>query len=125
MQFNLSDRASFEAFGSRPPRLDIASIDEAANLNEAEQVDVLHSASISADEPAPSFNFADEQAPNARVHETPVIEPSISRELKTGFSWAAFAGGLASFAWIGGAIGVPLSTYGLNAILAMDPAMQT
>ena len=126
MQFNFSDRASFEAFGSHPPRLDVATASEAANLNEAEQVDVLGSTAISADEPAPpSFHFDEEPAAKAEAPDMQVIEPSIARDLKTGFSFASFAGGLASFAWIGGAIGVPLSTYGIDAILAMDPAMQT
>lgn len=120
MQFNLSDRASFEAFGN--PR---ASVDEAANLNEAESVDALHGATISADEPeANNYNFAEPEPFGSTADEAPVIEPSIARDLKGGFSFASFAGGLASFAWIGGAIGVPLSAYGLNAILAMDPAMQ-
>ncbi len=44
--------------------------------------------------------------------------------LKNGFSWAAFAGGLAAFTWIGAAIGVPLSYFGIDAVLSMDPAMQ-
>jgi hypothetical protein len=47
-----------------------------------------------------------------------------ARKVKTPFSWAAFAGGLAALVWIGGAIGAPLSYYGVDAVMAMDPAMQ-
>ena len=47
-----------------------------------------------------------------------------SRKVKTPFSWAAFAGGLAALLWIGGAIGAPLSYYGVDALMTMDPAMQ-
>lgn len=47
-----------------------------------------------------------------------------ARKVKTPFSWAAFAGGLAALVWIGGAIGAPLSYYGVDALMAMDPAMQ-
>lgn len=43
---------------------------------------------------------------------------------KGGFSWAAFAGGLAAFTWIGAAVGAPLSYFGIDAVLSMDPAMQ-
>ena len=45
-------------------------------------------------------------------------------EIKTGFSWAAFSGGLAALVWIGAAIGGPLSIYGIDAIMRLDPAMQ-
>lgn len=44
--------------------------------------------------------------------------------VKGGFSWAAFAGGLAAFIWIGAAVGAPLSYFGIDAVLSMDPAMQ-
>lgn len=40
------------------------------------------------------------------------------------FSWAGFAGGLAALAWIAGAIGGPLSSFGVEAVMALDPAMQ-
>mgnify|MGYP006908230968 CR=1 FL=1 len=45
-------------------------------------------------------------------------------KVKTGFSWAGFAGGLAALVWIAGAIGGPLSYFGVDAVMAMDPAMQ-
>ena len=54
----------------------------------------------------------------------PVIEPQEPAKVKTGFSWAGFMGGLAALVWIGGAIGGPLSYYGVEAVMAMDPAMQ-
>ena len=46
------------------------------------------------------------------------------RKVKTGFSWAGFMGGLAALVWIAGAIGGPISYFGLNNVMAMDPAMQ-
>jgi len=53
-----------------------------------------------------------------------VIEPERPVKVKTGMSWAAFSGGLAAFVWLIGAIGGPLSYFGVNAVMAMDPAMQ-
>lgn len=50
--------------------------------------------------------------------------PQQQQHVKTAFSWAGFAGGLAALVWIGGAIGGPLSYFGVNAVLAMDPAIQ-
>ncbi len=46
------------------------------------------------------------------------------RKVKTGFSWAGFMGGLAALVWIVGAIGGPISYFGLTNVMAMDPAMQ-
>lgn len=43
---------------------------------------------------------------------------------KGAFSWAGFAGGLAALVWIGAAIGGPLSYFGAQGVMAMDPAMQ-
>lgn len=63
-----------------------------------------------------------DKAPEA-VEET-IPETPKPKKVKTDFSWAAFAGGLAAFVWIAGAIGGPLSYYGVNAVLTMDPAMQ-
>lgn len=60
----------------------------------------------------------------ASMEITQVIEPVTRQEIKTAFSWAGFAGGLAALVWIAGAIGGPLSYYGLDAVMAMDPAMQ-
>jgi hypothetical protein len=47
-----------------------------------------------------------------------------TEKVKTGFSWAGFAGGLAALIWIGGAIGGPISYFGINGVMSMDPAMQ-
>ena len=56
--------------------------------------------------------------------EPAVVEPQREIKVKTGFSWAGFAGGLAALVWIAGAIGGPLSYFGVDAVMAMDPAMQ-
>ncbi len=52
------------------------------------------------------------------------IEPVKPREIKTGFSWAAFSGGLAALVWVAGAIGGPLSYFGIDAVMQMNPLMQ-
>jgi hypothetical protein len=54
-------------------------------------------------------------------------EPRAANEnekVKTGFSWAGFTGGLAALIWIGGAIGGPISYFGVDGVMGMDPAMQ-
>lgn len=56
--------------------------------------------------------------------EPAVVEPKREAKVKTGFSWAGFAGGLMALVWIAGAIGGPLSYFGVDAVMAMDPAMQ-
>lgn len=61
--------------------------------------------------------------------ETPIEEasmptPEAPRVQVGGFSWAGFAGGVAALVWIAGAIGGPLSYFGIDAVMAMDPAMQ-
>ena len=59
------------------------------------------------------------------LHEAPaVVEPKRKAKVKTGFSWAGFAGGVMALVWIGGAIGGPLTYFGADAVMAMDPAMQ-
>lgn len=47
-----------------------------------------------------------------------------TEKVKTGFSWAGFTGGLAALTWIGAAIGGPISYFGVEGVLSMDPAMQ-
>src|SRR5690348_4756693 len=62
-----------------------------------------------------------------RENEPAVVEydhPEAPAKVKTGFSWAGFMGGLAALVWIVGAIGGPISYFGLNNVMAMDPAMQ-
>jgi len=56
--------------------------------------------------------------------EPAVVEPKRNTKVKTGFSWAGFAGGLMALVWIAGAIGGPLTYFGVEAVMAMDPAMQ-
>lgn len=56
--------------------------------------------------------------------EPAVVEPKRNTKVKTGFSWAGFAGGLMALVWIGGAIAGPLTYFGVEAVMAMDPAMQ-
>ncbi len=54
-------------------------------------------------------------------------EPQLANDadtVKTGFSWAGFTGGLAALVWIGGAIGGPISYFGVDGVMGMDPAMQ-
>ncbi|PZO52088.1 MAG: hypothetical protein DCF16_10080 [Alphaproteobacteria bacterium] len=59
-----------------------------------------------------------------RAEEPQLIDPQRTQKVKTGFSWAGFTGGLAALVWVGAAIGGPLSYYGVDAVMAMDPAMQ-
>ncbi len=65
---------------------------------------------------------------NEKVNEEPIVREydteTAPRKLKTGFSWAGFMGGLAALVWIAGAIGGPISYFGLHTIMVMDPAMQ-
>lgn len=68
-------------------------------------------------------DFADEFEPTAH-EEPPVVEPKREIKVKTGFSWAGFAGGLMALVWTAGAIGGPLTYFGVEAMMAMDPAMQ-
>src|SRR5262245_5669576 len=45
----------------------------------------------------------------------PVLANRKPKKITGGFSWAAFSGGLAALVWIAGAIGGPISFYGVNA----------
>jgi hypothetical protein len=68
---------------------------------------------------------AEELTQDINAAEPATIEPTAPpQRVSGGFSWAGFAGALAAFVWIGGAIGGPLSYFGVDAVLAMDPAMQ-
>jgi len=79
-------------------------------------------------DPFEVFGDADANVSAPELNQTAVEEPTtIQPEAPRptgGFSWAGFAGGLAAFVWIAGAIGGPLSYYGVEAVMAMDPAMQ-
>jgi hypothetical protein len=68
-------------------------------------------------------DFAEDFEPIAH-EEPPVVEPKREIKVKTGFSWAGFAGGLMALVWTAGAIGGPLTYFGVEAVMAMDPAMQ-
>ncbi len=108
MYYEEDERDPFEAFGD----VDSAA-DAASDLDFDPDFDAeLERAALAAgpEHKAGRFDqYAPEHAP------APV---------KTGFSWAGFLGGIASLIWIGGAIGGPLTYYGLDSVMSMDPAMQ-
>lgn len=104
MNFNNHDddeRDPFELFGDR-----------AEDSHESSSLDDF--------EPTPF----DRQTVATTATEPQTIQPLEPVKIKNGFSWAGFAGGLAALAWIAGAIGGPLSYFGVDAVMAMDPAMQ-
>ncbi|MGD9967615.1 MAG: hypothetical protein AB7T59_13925 [Hyphomonadaceae bacterium] len=68
--------------------------------------------------------FTRDEFSATQIHETSVIEPQREIKVKTGFSWAGFAGGVMALVWIAGAIAGPLTYFGVEAVTAMDPAMQ-
>jgi len=71
------------------------------------------------------FDRDDREEFETTAHDEPaVVEPKHNTKIKTGFSWAGFAGGLMALVWIAGAIGGPLTYFGVEAVMAMDPAMQ-
>jgi len=76
------------------------------------------------DAPEAANDPVEELSLDQPVEEPATIEPEAPRKVRSGFSWAAFTGGLASFVWIGGAIGGPLSYFGVDGVMTMDPAMQ-
>lgn len=98
---------AFEAFGeSEPQEIDLSPIETRAiesthidppRVVETQPIETIDTAQIAASTPA---------------------------KVKPGFSWTGLMGGLAAIAWIGAAIGGPLSYYGFDAVMRMDPAMQ-
>lgn len=76
-----------------------------------------------ADDFAEEFS-REEEFTTARDEEPAVVEPKRDIKVKTGFSWAAFMGGFMALVWIAGAIGGPLAYFGVESVMAMDPAMQ-
>lgn len=64
-----------------------------------------------------------EQFGEIREIELAAADPE-PHKVKTGFSWAAFGGGLAALVWLGGAIGAPLSFYGAQGLASLNPALQ-
>jgi hypothetical protein len=79
-----------------------------------------------ADEFADEFReeFEHEEFEATARQEPAVVEPKREIKVKTGFSWAGFAGGVMALVWIAGAIGGPLTYFGIDAVMAMDPAVQ-
>lgn len=94
------ERDPFAMFGEAEPLADDAEMTSVAGEDDQFEEDVEHTEAA---------------APAA---------PAKKNKVKSGFSWAGFAGGIAALTWIGGAIGGPASYFGLNAIMAMDPMMQ-
>lgn len=68
--------------------------------------------------------FEREEFETTSRDEPAVVEPKREIKVKTGFSWAGFAGGVMALVWIAGAIGGPLTYFGVDAVMAMDPAVQ-
>jgi hypothetical protein len=81
-----------------------------------------------------SFDAPEELAEPEAIdapEETPEAAPATqapaapqTQEIRTGFSWTAFAGCLAALGWLAAAIGVPLSFFGVEALSQLHPAMQ-
>lgn len=63
------------------------------------------------------FNTHSSDEPN-------VVELERETKIKTGFSWAGFAGGAMALTWIGAAIVGPLAYFGVEVVMTMDLAMQ-
>jgi hypothetical protein len=98
------ERDPFEVFG------ELETSDETVVHDELDDVIVVDAAAEHESEEAPTTQeFELQEAPH---------------KVKLGFSWAGFMGGLAALVWIAGAIGGPISYFGLNAVMSMDPAMQ-
>lgn len=64
-----------------------------------------------------------EQFGELREIELAAADPE-PHKVKTGFSWAAFGGALAALVWLAGAIGAPLSFYGVQGLASLNPALQ-
>jgi hypothetical protein len=95
--------------------------------DERDPFEVFGEAETSNDDIADDFaeEFDREEEFTTASREAPsVVEPKREIKVKTGFSWAGFAGGVMALVWIAGAIGGPLTYFGVDAVMAMDPAMQ-
>jgi hypothetical protein len=92
---------AFEAFGE--PEIELQDID----LSQAREIEAF--------EPRPIETVS---------IDTAEVAASTPKKITGGFSWAGFGGGLAALVWIGGAIGGPVSYYGVDALMALDPALQ-
>lgn len=99
------------------------------NQDEEDERDPFELFGESADDSSDSVSLEDFEATSSETFDTrpddvQVIEPQHPPKIKIGFSWAGFAGGLAAMVWVAAAIGGPLSYFGVDAVMAMDPAMQ-
>ncbi|MBX3430268.1 MAG: hypothetical protein KF779_11875 [Hyphomonadaceae bacterium] len=94
--------------------------------DERDPFEVFGEAETSNEDVADDFNddFNGEEDFTIAADEPATIELKREEKVKTGFSWAGFAGGVMALIWIGGAIGGPLTYFGVDAVMAMDPAMQ-
>jgi hypothetical protein len=99
------ERDPFEVFG------ELETSDETVVQDEFDDVeDVVDAAAERESDEEPAVQqFDPQEAPH---------------KVKLGFSWAGFMGGVAALVWIAGAIGGPISYFGLNGVMSMDPAMQ-
>lgn len=99
------ERDPFEAFGEPEAENDDIALDEF--------------------EPASEDIALGDFEPTATQTMLAAVEHEKPRDkVKTGFSWAGFAGGLAALVWIAGAIGGPVSYFGIEGVMGMDPSMQ-
>lgn len=112
MYFDLEDderdRDPFLAFGDAEPSNDEPTLEEEISL--ADETDAYDD----------TTSYEDPFA--MTVQQPAVIEPE--KPVKTGFSWAGFLGGAAALVWIVGAIGGPISYFGVDALMTLDPALQ-
>jgi hypothetical protein len=95
--------------------------------DERDPFEVFGEAETSNDDVADDFAEAfsrEEEEFTTRRDDTMIVEPKREIKVKTGFSWAGFAGGVMALVWIAGAIGGPLTYFGVDAVMAMDPAVQ-
>ncbi len=59
-----------------------------------------------------------------REIELAAVDPQQTPTKVGGFSWTAFGGGLAALVWLAGAIGAPVSLYGVEGLATLNPALQ-
>ncbi|MCX7357394.1 MAG: hypothetical protein NT015_04515 [Alphaproteobacteria bacterium] len=94
--------------------------------DERDPFEVFGEAETSNDDVADDFNddFNREEDFTTSRDEPATVDLTREIKVKTGFSWAAFMGGVMAFVWMVGAIAGPLFYFGVEAVMAMDPAMQ-
>ncbi|MBI3439185.1 MAG: hypothetical protein HY054_11165, partial [Proteobacteria bacterium] len=107
------ERDPFEVFGELETTDETAVHDEFGDVTDA-------AADAPTDESESDYTEIERDEPAIREFDS----ETTPRRVKTGFSWAGFAGGVAALVWIGGAVGGPISYFGLHSVMTMDPAMQ-